>query len=105
MMYEYKCEIVRVVDGDTVDVNIDLGFNTWLWKERIRLNGIDTPESRTRDPEEKKAGLYAKSVVEGFFEYMIRHYVGVAYEGQSKELIKEQQLRNISYLKAQGLID
>ena len=66
MMYEYKCEIVRVVDGDTVDVNIDLGFNTWLWKERIRLNGIDTPESRTRDLEEKKAGLYAKSVVEGF---------------------------------------
>ena len=54
-MYEYKCEIIRVVDGDTVDVNIDLGFNTWLWKERIRLKGIDTPESRTRDPEEKKA--------------------------------------------------
>ena len=50
-MYEYKCEIVRVVDGDTVDVNIDLGFNTWLWKERIRLKGIDTPESRTKDPE------------------------------------------------------
>ena len=65
-MYEYKCEIIRVVDGDTVDVNIDLGFNTWLWKERIRLKGIDTPESRTRDPEEKKAGLYAKGVVEGF---------------------------------------
>ena len=143
-MYEYKCEIVRVVDGDTVDVNIDLGFNTWLWKERIRLKGIDTPESRTRDPEEKKAGLYAKGVVEGFLpvgstqvlktskdksgkfgrtlgdfvifdgeedrqrtlvEYMIQHYIGVAYEGQSKELIKEQQLKNISYLKAEGLID
>ena len=60
-MYEYKCEIVKVVDGDTVDVNIDLGFNTWLWKERIRLNGIDTPESRTRDKVEKAFGLASKA--------------------------------------------
>ena len=45
-MYEYRCEIVRVVDGDTIDVNIDLGFDTWIHKERIRLKGIDTPESR-----------------------------------------------------------
>ena len=65
-MHEYKINVLRVVDGDTVDVNIDLGFGTWIHKERIRLKGIDTPESRTRDPEEKKAGLYAKGVVEGF---------------------------------------
>ena len=56
-MYEYRCKIVRVVDGDTVDVDIDLGFGVWMHKERIRLHGIDTPESRTRDLEEKKYGL------------------------------------------------
>ena len=59
-MFEYKCKIVRVVDGDTVDVDIDLGFGVWLQKQRIRLYGIDTPESRTRDLEEKKYGLAAK---------------------------------------------
>ena len=46
MMYEYRCKILRVVDGDTVDVDIDLGFGVWMHKERIRLHGIDTPESR-----------------------------------------------------------
>jgi micrococcal nuclease len=59
-MYEYRIEVVKVVDGDTVDVNIDLGFGVWMKKERVRLYGIDTPESRTRDLEEKKYGLKAK---------------------------------------------
>lgn len=59
-MYEYRCKVVRVIDGDTVDVDIDLGFGVWLHKERVRLHGIDTPESRTRDLEEKKYGLAAK---------------------------------------------
>ena len=59
-MYEYRCKVVRVIDGDTVDVDIDLGFGVWLKKERVRLYGIDTPESRTRDLEEKKYGLAAK---------------------------------------------
>ena len=59
-MYEYRCKIVKVIDGDTVDVDIDLGFGVWLHKERIRLYGIDTPESRTRDLEEKKYGLLSK---------------------------------------------
>jgi len=65
-MYEYNCNIVKVVDGDTVDVDIDLGFGMWLRNERIRLYGIDTPESRTRDVEEKQAGLYAKKVVQDY---------------------------------------
>ena len=65
-MYEYRCKIDRVVDGDTVDVDIDLGFGIWLRKERVRLHGIDTPESRTRDLEEKKYGLAAKSYVQSF---------------------------------------
>ena len=62
-MHEYNCTIKRVVDGDTVDVDIDLGFGIWVHNERVRLYGIDTPESRTRDLEEKKAGLFAKDVV------------------------------------------
>ena len=65
-VYEYKCKIVRVVDGDTVDVDIDLGFGIWMHKERIRLHGIDTPESRTRDLEEKKYGLLAKEQIRFF---------------------------------------
>ena len=63
-MFEYNCTIVKVIDGDTVDVDIDLGFGVWLKKQRIRLYGIDTPESRTRDLEEKKYGLVAKEFVE-----------------------------------------
>jgi micrococcal nuclease len=62
-MYEYKCKILRVVDGDTVDVDIDLGFGVWLHRERVRVMGIDTPESRTRDKVEKAFGLAAKSHV------------------------------------------
>ena len=59
-MYEYKCKLVRVVDGDTVDIDIDLGFGVWLRKQRIRMYGIDTPESRTSDDVEKVYGLAAK---------------------------------------------
>ena len=59
-MYEYKCTVLRVVDGDTVDVDIDLGFGVWLHKERVRIMGIDTPESRTSDKVEKVFGLAAK---------------------------------------------
>jgi micrococcal nuclease len=65
-MHEYRCTIRRVVDGDTVDVDIDLGFGIWVRNERVRLYGIDTPESRTRDLDEKKCGIYAKQCVEAF---------------------------------------
>ena len=58
-MYEYKCKIKRVVDGDTVDVVLDLGFNIHH-ACRVRLVGIDTPESRTRDKDEKVRGNLAK---------------------------------------------
>jgi micrococcal nuclease len=60
-MYEYRCTVLRVVDGDTVDVDIDLGFAVWLKKERVRIMGIDTPESRTRDSVEKLFGIAAKN--------------------------------------------
>jgi len=64
-MYEYNCKIVRVVDGDTIDVDIDLGFNHWIHGERIRLFGVDCPECRSRDKNEKAAGLAAKDFVKG----------------------------------------
>ena len=59
-MFEYACKVLRVVDGDTIDVNIDLGFNIWH-RGRVRMAGIDTPESRTRNLEEKKLGLASKA--------------------------------------------
>lgn len=59
-MYEYRCTVLGVVDGDTVDVDIDLGFGVWLRKERVRIMGIDTPESRTSNEVEKLFGLAAK---------------------------------------------
>ena len=58
-MYEYKCKVLRVVDGDTVDVDIDLGFGIVLSDERVRIMGIDTPESRTSDKVEKLFGKAA----------------------------------------------
>ena len=58
-MYEYRVKILRIVDGDTVDVDIDLGFGIWIHNERVRIMGIDTPESRTRDSVEKLFGKAA----------------------------------------------
>tara|TARA_R100000005_G_C4844088_1_gene113969 strand:- start:58 stop:456 length:399 start_codon:yes stop_codon:yes gene_type:complete len=124
-MHEYKVDkIKKVVDGDTVDVIIDLGFNI-LHSARIRLLGIDTPESRTRDLEEKKYGLKAKKYLKeqlakgdvtikshkekGKFgrvlgvlfvnghninDMMIENYHAVPYEGQSKYDIDELHMKN-----------
>jgi micrococcal nuclease len=61
-MYEYCCQVTRVIDGDTVDANIDLGFDISYFS-RIRLFGIDTPESRTRNKDEKLRGLLAKDYI------------------------------------------
>lgn len=58
--YNYRAKLVKVVDGDTIDAMIDVGFDIWI-KKRIRYKGIDTWESRTRDLEEKKKGLAAKA--------------------------------------------
>jgi len=59
-MFDYKCKVQRVVDGDTIDVNIDLGFDI-SHSARVRMMGIDTPESRTRNLEEKALGLASKA--------------------------------------------
>ena len=63
----YSCKLVRVVDGDTADAMIDLGFKTWV-KARIRFMGVDAWESRTRNLEEKKKGLAAKAYVKDLLE-------------------------------------
>ena len=63
-MYEYKALLTRVVDGDTIDCDIYCGFDIVLANQRIRLYGIDTPESRTRDLEEKKCGKLAAKYIE-----------------------------------------
>ena len=78
-MYEYNCTIVRVRTGDSVYVDIDLGFNTWRRGELIRFYGVDTPECRSRSAIEKKAGLLAK----GFVMQMLHE--GGTYKLTTKE--------------------
>ena len=65
-MYEYRCKVIRVIDGDTVDIDIDLGFDVVLSGQRVRLHGIDTPESRTSDKIEKQYGILAKDYLKSF---------------------------------------
>ena len=67
-MYEYRAKLTNVVDGDTVDVDIDLGFGIWMRDERVRIMGIDTPESRTSDKVEKVFGLASKHRVKELLE-------------------------------------
>ena len=67
-MYEYKVSVVKVVDGDTVDVDIDLGFGMVYKKQRVRMLGIDTPESRTRDKVEKLFGKASKKHLKHLLE-------------------------------------
>ena len=69
----YKAKVLRIVDGDTCDVMLDLGFNSFM-KGRVRLVGIDTPESRTRDLTEKKYGKAAKQIVPHVHVHIIPRY-------------------------------
>jgi micrococcal nuclease len=59
-MYQYKCKIIKVLDGDTVDIDLDLGFKIILANQRVRMAGVDTPESRTTIAEEKIRGQLSK---------------------------------------------
>lgn len=77
-MYTYKCRINKVLDGDTVEIDLDLGFNTTLANQKVRLLGIDTPESRTTNKEEKVRGLLSKKklqekLVVGSYVKIITH--------------------------------
>lgn len=77
-MYKYKCKLVRVVDGDTADVLIDLGFDTWR-KSRLRFKGVDTWEKRTRDKEEKIKGIAASAFTQKYLEMNEGNFVIQSY--------------------------
>jgi len=81
-MYEYTATILKIVDGDTVDVDIDLGFGIVLTDERVRIMGIDTPESRTRDKVEKIFGLAAKNRLKELLGKTCRLKTRVAKDGE-----------------------
>ena len=109
--YIYRAKLERVVDGDTVDALIDLGFDTWV-KKRIRYKGIDTWESRTKDLDEKKLGLAAKernkellesvSSKSGYFR-LKSHCVGKYGRVLGELFIKDDE--GIEYNINQTLID
>lgn len=66
-MYEYNAICIRVVDGDTIDARVDLGFSVWI-ECRVRLEGIDAPETRTKNLEEKQAGLKTKAFLQAIMD-------------------------------------
>jgi micrococcal nuclease len=75
MPYEYHAKVTQVVDGDTIVVDIDLGFNVVLSNQSVRLLGVDTPESRTSDKTEKVFGLVSKDYVKEFIENSKKHVI------------------------------
>lgn len=83
-MFTYDVRILDVVDGDTVKVDIDLGFSMWMMNQNIRLFGIDAPESRTKDLVEKKFGLLTKSVVEKYLPIGSMQQMVTVKEGRGK---------------------
>ena len=114
-MWTYRAKVIRVVDGDTVDVDIDLGFGIWQKNERVRIMGIDTPESRTRDKVEKKFGLASKAMLKRVLgketilkttinKKMVDEHYAVLYNGQSKDAIEKQHLKNRKRLLEAGKI-
>ena len=77
-MYTYNATVTKVVDGDTIDALVDLGFDTWK-QVRIRLNGMNSPESRTRDLEEKARGLAAKARLKEILKENKNKFILVSY--------------------------
>ncbi len=82
-MYEYRARLSRVVDGDTVDVDIDLGFDMWAKNKRVRLDMVDTPEKRTRDLLEKHFGNLATDFVNSKLMYAKKIIVRTKLDGGS----------------------
>ena len=83
-MYEYRATLLRVVDGDTIDCDIELGFGVVLSDQRIRLYGIDTPESRTRDLEEKKCGKLAAKYIQDHIQVSTTFTLRTRLDGKGK---------------------
>ena len=82
-MYEYHAIVERVVDGDTIDLHIDLGFDVWI-RQRVRLLGIDTPESRTRNAREKRFGKMASARVEELLPNGSKHVITTQFDSRGK---------------------
>jgi micrococcal nuclease len=80
MPFEYYAKVKEVIDGDTVVADIDLGFNVVLSNQKIRLNGIDTPESRTSDKVEKHYGVLSKNFTKAFIDNCKDKYIIVKTE-------------------------
>ena len=103
-MYRYKVSVVKVVDGDTVDVDIDLGFGMSYKKQRVRMLGIDTPESRTRDLVEKKFGKASKKHLKNILEQggiqLVSHD-----KGKFGRILGELFIGDSSYSINQQMID
>ena len=101
-MYKYKCKLVRVVDGDTADVLIDLGFDTWR-KSRLRFKGVDTWEKRTRDKEEKVKGIAASAFTQKYLEmnkgnFVIQSYGKGKYGRVLAEIFIEGEEKSLNQL-------
>tara|TARA_R110002072_G_scaffold156547_1_gene307002 strand:+ start:4953 stop:5381 length:429 start_codon:yes stop_codon:yes gene_type:complete len=108
-MYEYNFKLVRIVDGDTVDIDIDLGFGIWLQNQRIRIMGIDTPESRTSDPEEKKFGKLATEQVKRYMATARKFYSFQDEKGKYGRILGDFEIyasHNNCYMKmAEAMIN
>ena len=95
-MYEYRAKVTRIIDGDTIDVDVDLGFDVWL-KNRVRMYGMDTPSPRTRDKEEKYRGLLSKE------------YPKEALKGSKEVILKLKKVKKlvslVEYLLRFGLME
>ena len=107
-MYEYKAIVDRVVDGDTIKCTIDLGFSTWK-KVTVRMEGINTPESRTRDLEEKERGLAAKARLKEIIEYNNNHCIlkvsGLGKYGRALATVFVNNLSPVSTDSSITLVD
>ena len=107
-MYEYKAIVDRVVDGDTIDCTIDLGFSTWK-KVRVRMEGMNAPESRTRDKKEKELGLAAKARLEEILLYNDNHCIlkvsGLGKFGRALATVHVKTLSPISTESSMTLVN
>lgn len=119
MPFEYFAKVTEVVDGDTLVADIDLGFNVVLANQKIRLNGIDTPESRTSDKVEKKYGTMSKNFTKDFVDKCLNKYIivkteineetekfgrvlGRVYNPDTKEELNEALIKNHLAVKYTG---
>ena len=101
--HNYSAKLLRVVDGDTADAMIDLGFKSWV-KKRIRFYGVDCWESRTRDLDEKKKGLIAKAYTKDLLEnsdegkFVLKSYVVGKYRRVLADLFVKGHEQSVNEL-------